>query len=51
VISTLPAANQRRFAASATQVPFFALFEFIASQLSHASQANNAKDGTILAAN
>ena len=36
-----------RLAVSATPVPPFALFEFVASQVSNALQANNAKSGTL----
>jgi len=38
--------NEARVAASRTQEPPLALFEFVASQFGGASQANNAKDGT-----
>ena len=40
--------NEARAAASATQVPPFTLFEFVASQLSHIFSANNVKSGTML---
>ena len=39
--------HEKREAASVTPVPPFALFEFVASQMRNASQANNAKSGTL----
>ena len=47
--SATHAANQRRIAASATQVPLFALFVRDESLNREATNSNNAKGGTPLA--
>ena len=46
IMVRLFAANKERTAASASEVPFFALFEFVTSQLCGALRANNAKGGS-----
>jgi hypothetical protein len=48
-LSVLDSAHQERYAASTTQGPPFALFEFVALHASDTLRANNAKSGTLLA--